>query len=147
MRHVTHTLPMEQREALRANFRLICRVVKHLGMLRDVAGDAEAATLNGVNLTEAYRCHRAVAEILQHIAMDVGIGDAQPVTQAPYLALTSDSCMDRPAKKEELMRLGFPQGNKINTHFFSLQRPPSPAQSAPKILPFVSEFFSIFLPF
>ena len=117
MRHVTHTLPMEQREALRANFRLIYRVVKHLGMLRDVAGDAEAATLNGVNLIEAYRCHRAVAEILQHIAMDVRIGDAQPVTQAPYLALMSDSCTDRSAKKEELMRLGFPQGNKIDTQF------------------------------
>ena len=115
-------------------------------MLRDVAGDAEAATLNGVNLIEAYRCHQAVAEILQHIAMDVCIGDAQPVTQAPYLALTSDSCTDRLAKKEEFMCLGFPQGNKIDTQFLSLQRPPSPAQSAPKFLPFVSEFFSIFLP-
>ena len=65
MRHVTNTLPMEQREALRAHFHLIYRVVKHLGMLRDVAEDAEAATLNGVNLIEAYRCHRAVVEILQ----------------------------------------------------------------------------------
>ena len=80
MRHVTHTLPMEQREALRAHFRLIYRGVKHLGMLRDVAGDTEAATLNGLNLIEAYRCHRAVAQSLQHIAMDVRIGDAQPVT-------------------------------------------------------------------
>ena len=35
-RHVTHTLPMEQQEALRAHFRPIYRVVKHLGMLRDV---------------------------------------------------------------------------------------------------------------
>ena len=90
VRHVTHTVPMEQRHALRAHFRLIYRAVKRLGMLRDVAGDAEAATLNGVHLIEAYRCHRAVAEILQHIAMDVRIGDAQTVTQAPYLALTSD---------------------------------------------------------
>ena len=90
VRHVTHTLPMEQRHALRAHFRSIYRVVKLLGMLRDVVGDAEAATLNGVHLIEAYRCHRAVAEILQHIAMDVRIGDAQRVTQAPYLALTSD---------------------------------------------------------
>ena len=64
MRHVTHTLRMEQREALWAHFRLMYRVVKHLGMLRDVARDAEAATLNGVNVIEAYRCHRAVAEIL-----------------------------------------------------------------------------------
>ena len=143
---MTNTLPMEQREALRAHFRLIYRVVKHLGMLRDVVGDAEAATLNGVNLIEAYRCHRAVAEILQHIAMDVRIGDAQPITQAPYLALTSDSCTDRSAKKEELMYLRFVQGNKIDTLFFSLQRPPSPAQSAPKFLLFVSHFFSIFLP-
>ena len=89
--------------------------------LRDVAGDAEAATLNGVHLIEAYRCHRAVAEILQHIAMDVRIGDAQPVTQAPYLALTFESCTDRSAKKEELLYLRFPQGNKIDTQFFSLQ--------------------------
>ena len=115
-------------------------------MLRDVAGDAEAATLNGVDVIEAYRCHRAVAKILQHIAMDVRIWDAQPVTQAPYLALTSDSCTDKSAKKEELMYSRFPQGSKINTQFFPLQRPPSPAQSAPKILPFVSQFFSIFLP-
>ena len=48
-------------------------------MLRDVAGDAEAATLNGVTLIEAYRCHRVVAKILQHIATDVRIGDAQPI--------------------------------------------------------------------
>ena len=121
MGHVTHTLPMEQREALRAHFRVMYRVVKHLGMLRDVAWDAEAATLNGVNLIEAYRCHRGVAEILQHIAMDVRIGDAQPVTQAPYLALTSDSCTDWSAKGEELMCLGFPQGNRIDTQVFSLQ--------------------------
>ena len=82
VRRVTHTLPMEQRHALRAQFHLIYRVVKRLGMLRGVAGDAEAATLNGVHLIEAYRCHRAVAEILQHIAMHVRIGEAQPVTQA-----------------------------------------------------------------
>ena len=143
---MTHTLPMEQREALQAHFRVIYRIVKHLRMLWDVAGDAETAILNGVNVIEAYRCHRAVAEILQHIAMDVRIGDAQPVTQAPYLALASDSWTDRSAKKEELMYLRFPQGNKIDTHFFSLQRPPSPAQSAPKFLPFVSQFFSTFLP-
>ena len=74
------------------------------------------------------------------------IGDAQPFTQAPYLALTSDSCTDRLAKKEELMYLLFAQGNKIDTQFFSLQRPPSLAQSAPKFLPFVSQFFSSFLP-
>ena len=80
VRHVTHTLPKEQREALRAHFRLIYCAVKRLGMLRDVAGDAEATTLNGVNLIEAYSCHRAVAKILQHIAMDVRIGDAQPIT-------------------------------------------------------------------
>ena len=99
-----------------------------------------------MNVIEAYRCHRVVAEFLQHIAMDVRIGDAQLVTQAPYLALTSDSYTDRSAKKEQLMYLRFPQGNKIDTQLFSLQRPPSPAQSAPKILPFVSQFFSIFLP-
>ena len=115
VRHVTHTLPMEQREALWAHFRLIYRIVKHLGMLWDVAGDAEAATLNGVNMIEEYRCHRVGAEILQHIAMDVRIGDAQSVTQAPCLALTSDSCTDRSTKKEELMYLRFPQGNKIDT--------------------------------
>ena len=74
-------------------------------------------------------CCLAVAEILQHIAMDVRIGDAQPVTQAPYLALTSDSCTDRSAKKEEVMYLRFAQGNKIDTQFFSLQRPPSPTQT------------------
>ena len=136
VRHVTHTLPVEQREALWAHFRLIYRVVKHLGMLRDVAGDAEAATLNGVNLIEAYHCHQSVAEILQHIAMDVRIGDAQAVTHAPYVALASDSCTDRSAKTGELMHLRF--RNKIYTQFFSLQRPPSPAQSAPKFLPFVS---------
>ena len=64
VRHVTHTLPMEPRHALRAHFRLIYRALKRLGMLRDVAGDAEAATLNGLHLIEAYRCHRAVVEIL-----------------------------------------------------------------------------------
>ena len=64
VRHVTHTLPKEQREALRAHFRLISSAVKRLGMLRDVAGDAEATTLNGVNMIEAYSCHRAVAKIL-----------------------------------------------------------------------------------
>ena len=82
VRRVTHTLPMEQRHALRAQFHLIYHVVKRLGMLRGVAGDAEAATLNVVHLIEAYRCHRAVAEILQHVAMHVRIGEAQPVTQA-----------------------------------------------------------------
>ena len=107
---------MEQREALRAHFRPIYRDVKRLGMLRDVAGDAEAATLNGVNLIEAYRCHRAVTGILQHIAMDVRIGDAQPVTQAPYLALTSDSCTDRSAKKAELMYLRFPPAGEQDRH-------------------------------
>ena len=56
VRHVTHTLPMEQQEALRAHFRPMYRVVKHFGMLLDV----EAASLNGVNLIEAYRCHRVV---------------------------------------------------------------------------------------
>ena len=121
VRRVTHTLAMVQRHALRAHFRLIYRAMKRLGMLRDVAGDAEAATLNGVHLIEAYRCHWAVAETLQHIAMDVRIGDAQPITQAPYFALTSDSRMDRSAKREELMYLRFPQGNKIDTQFFSLQ--------------------------
>ena len=53
VRHVTHTLPMEKQGAVPAHFRPIYRVVKHLGMLRDVAGDAEAATLNGVNRIEA----------------------------------------------------------------------------------------------
>ena len=87
-----------------------------------------------------------MADILQHIAMDVRIGDAQLVTQAPYLALTSDSCTDRSAKKKELMYVRFPQGNKIHTECFCMQRPPSPAQSAPQNLPFVSQLFSIFLP-
>ena len=78
--------------------------------------------------------------------MDVGIGDAQLVTQAPYLALTSDSCTDTSAKKEELIYLRFPKGTKIYTQFFSLQPPPSPVQSAPKILPFVSQFSTSFCP-
>ena len=43
---------------------LIYCAMKRLGMLRDVARDVEAATLNGVNLIEAYRCHRAAAKIL-----------------------------------------------------------------------------------
>ena len=141
VRHVTHTLPMEQREALQAHFRVIYSVVKHLGMLRDASGDAEATIWNGVNLIEAYRYHRAVAEILQHIAMDVRIGDAQSVTQAPYLALTSNSCTDRSAKKEELMYLRFAKGNKIHTQFFFLRNDPPPL---PKVHQNICPCFSIF---
>ena len=147
VRHVTHTLPMEQREALRAHFRLIYRVVKHFGMLRDVAGGVEAATLNGVNLIEAYRCHHAVAEILQHIAIDVRIGDAQPVMEAPYLAMTSDSCTDRSAKKEELMYLRFPQGNKIDTQLCFLCNDPPPLHRVhQKFCPLFLNFSASFCP-
>ena len=78
--------------------------------------------------------------------MDVRIGDAQLVTQAPYLALMSGSCTDRSAKKEELMYLRLPQGKKIDTQFFSLQRPPSLAQSAPKFCPLFLNFSASFCP-
>ena len=61
VRHVTHILPMEQQEALGAHFGLIYRVLKCYGMCGDVAGDAEAVTLNGVNLFKAYRFHWLVA--------------------------------------------------------------------------------------
>ena len=71
-----HFPPMEQWEALWVHFRLIYRTVKRHGMLCDVVGDAEHATLNGVNLFEAYRCHRVVREILQHFAADLAFKDA-----------------------------------------------------------------------
>ena len=118
---MTHTLPMPTRQALRAHFRLVYRIVKRCGMFRDMPGDAEASSLNGVHLLQAYRGNAAVAEIVQHVAADVRTGDAQPLLQAPYFALTSDSCTDRSAKKEELLYVRFPEANQILTRFFSLQ--------------------------
>ena len=102
------------------HFRLICGTLKCHGMLRDVARDAEAATLNAVNMFQAY--HRAIAEILQHVAMNVRIGDAQPLMQTPCFALTSDSCTaKKSAKKEELLYVRLPQGTQIDTRFCSMQ--------------------------
>ena len=118
---MTHTLPLETRQAIRALFRLVYHAVKRRGMLRDVAGDAEAGELNGASIIKTHRCHPSAIEIREHVAVDVRTEEAKPLFQAPYFALTSDSCTDRSTKKEEMLYVRYPLPNHVVTHFFSLQ--------------------------
>ena len=52
--------------------------------------------------------------------MDVCISYAQPLLRAPYVALMSDSCTDRSAKKE-LLYVRPPEGTQSKPRFFSIQ--------------------------
>ena len=116
---MTHTLPLETRPAIRALFRLVYHAVKRRGMLRDVAGDAEAGELNGASIIKTHRCHPSAIEILEHVAADVRTEEAKPLFQAPYFALTSDSCTDRSTKKEEMLYVRYPLPNHVVTLFFT----------------------------
>ena len=114
---MTHTLP----QAIWVLFRLVYHAVKRHGMLRDVAEDAKAAELNGARIIKTHRCHSSAIDILEHVAADVPTEEAKPLSQAPYFALTSNSCTDQSVKKEEMLYVPYPLPNHVVTHFFSLQ--------------------------
>ena len=80
-----------------------------------------AAELNGASIIKTHRCHPSAIEILEHVAADVCTEEAKPLSQAPYFALTSDSCTDRSAKKEAMLYVRYSLPNHVVTHFFSLQ--------------------------
>ena len=57
----------------------------------------------------------------KNVAADVRTEEAKLLFQAPYFALTSDSCTDWSTKKEEMLYVRYPLPNHVVTHFFSIQ--------------------------
>ena len=91
------------RQPIRVLFHLAHRAVKQRGMLCDVARDVEASALNGASIIWTYCCHLPVFGILEHVATDLRPEEANPLSQAAFFALTSDSCTDWSTKKEEML--------------------------------------------
>ena len=88
---------------------------------RRVKIPAEAGEFNGASIIKTHCCHPSAIEILEHFAADVCTKEAKPFSQAPYFALTLDSCTDQSAKKEEMLYVRYSLPNHVVTHFFSLQ--------------------------
>ena len=82
---------------------------------------AEAGELNGASIIKTHHCHPSAIEILEHVAVDVCTEEAKILSPAPYFALTSDSCTDRLAKKEEMLFVRYSLPNHVVTHCLSLQ--------------------------
>ena len=73
------------------------------------------------SIIKTHRYHSSEIEILEDVAADVCTEEAKPLSQAPYFALTSDSCTDRLAKKEEMLCVRYSLPNHVVTHIFSFQ--------------------------
>ena len=88
---------------------------------RRVKIPAEAGEWSGASIIKTHRCHPSALENWEHVAVDVCTEEAKPLSPAPHFALTSDSCTDQLAKKEEMPYVRYSLPNHVVTHCLSLQ--------------------------
>ena len=118
---VVGALPSPVQSCIRGLFAAVYRIAERDGAFNDLPGDAELVTLTGGSITPSYQGQTASVTILHAIAAPYRADEGAAIMASQFFGLTSDSCTDRGARKEELLYTRTVRNGVVTTSYLGCE--------------------------